>query len=130
SDPNPWQRDRANLLRGYIEQLDGRETEALYYHQQVGDSGTDELTVQSLFSQGECYFGIGQYDEALDTFQQVIDTFGIDYSSYTARALLRRGQIYEHRRQPIAARRQYNLLLNGDYPNSYKQQAKERLTGL
>jgi len=130
SNPDPWQRDRANLLRGFIEQLDGREAEALYYHQQVGDSGTAELTVQSLFSQGECHFGIGQYDEALDTFQELIDSFGTDYSSYTARALLRRGQIYEHRRQPIAARRQYNLLLSGDYPNSYKQQAKERLTGL
>jgi tetratricopeptide (TPR) repeat protein len=130
SDPDPWQRDRANLLRGYIEQLDGREAEALHYHQQVGDSGTDELTVQSLFSQGECHFGIGQYDEALDTFQQVIDSFGTDYSSYTARALLRRGQIYEQRHQPIAARRQYNLLINGDYPNTYKQQAKDRLAGL
>ena len=123
-------RDRACLLRAFVEQMDGREARAIEYYRLAAASSSPEVCVQALFWLGECYFGIGQLDDALSTFQRVIDDYSDRYPSYAARALLRRGQIYERRQQPVAARRQYVLLIRGDFPQSYRQEAETRLAQL
>jgi len=123
-------RDRAYLLRAFVEQMDGREARAIEYYRLAAVSSNPEVSVQASFWLGECYFGVGQLDDALSTFQRVIDDYSDRYPSYAARALLRRGQIYERRHQPVAARRQYVLLTRGDFPLSYRQEAETRLARL
>jgi tetratricopeptide (TPR) repeat protein len=120
-------RDRACLLRAFVEQMDGREARAIEYYIQAAASTNPEVSVQASFWLGECYFGVGQLDDALSAFQRVIDDYTDRYPSYAARSLLRRGQIYERRHQPVAARRQYVLLIRGDFPQSYRQEAEARL---
>jgi tetratricopeptide (TPR) repeat protein len=129
-EPADGYRDRAHLLRAFVEQMDGREARAIEYYRLAVGSSNPEIAVQAAFWLGECYFGVGQLDDALAVFQQVIDGYADRYPSYAARSLLRRGQIYERRRQPVAARRQYVLLLRGDYPQSYRQEAENRLAEL
>jgi tetratricopeptide (TPR) repeat protein len=126
-DSGDGYRDRAYLLRAFVEQMDGREARAIEYYRLAAQSSNPDTRVQATFWLGECYFGVGQLDDALTTFQRVIDDYSDRYPSYAARSLLRRGQIYERRHQPVAARRQYVLLLRGDFPQSYRQEAEARL---
>ncbi len=123
-------RNQPYLLHPFVEQMDGREAQAIEYYRLAVGSTNPEIAVQAAFWLGECYFGVGQLDDALTTFQRVIDDHADRYPSYAARSLLRRGQVYERRRQPVAARRQYVLLIRGDYPQSYRQEAENRLAEL
>ncbi len=122
--------DLAHLELGFVEQEAGYESRALEHHRLAAESRDPDIAVQALFWLGELNYGIAAFDESLALFQRLVDDYGGDYPSYSARSILRRANIYERRDQPQAARRQYTKVVEGDYAQTYQDRAAERLAVL
>ncbi len=128
--PEPSEETPLSLYRSALDQFNGAEyTTALQSLNQFVAAGPEpDYMDNALFWMGECYYGLGRYDEALGFFQRVVSEY--PDGNKVPDSLLKVALTYERLDNRASAREVLNVLVDTYPTTDAATRASERLRAL